>query len=222
MEGGNNAGGGRGARKVVMVVAEPNRESAGALQYALSHAVLQHDELILLHVEHPVSWLNTFSSFLRRPSLSSGSSINYNSHSNNNTNNSDNTNVNNNNGSLESCMGDVDFLEEMKNACRASQPNVRVRVERVIMEGKDKAAAILSQSKTHGVDVLVIGQRRSFSTAILGHKRSGGSTRGRIAVDTAEFLIENSKCTCVAVQKKGQNAGYFLNTKTHRNFWLLA
>jgi hypothetical protein len=40
-------------------------------------------------------------------------------------------------------------------------------------------------------------------------------------VDTAEYLIEKSKCTCVAVQKKGHN-GYLLNTKTHRNFWLLA
>jgi len=26
----------------------------------------------------------------------------------------------------------------------------------------------------------------------------------------------------VSVQKKGQNAGYLLNTKTHKNFWLLA
>lgn len=39
---------------------------------------------------------------------------------------------------------------------------------------------------------------------------------------TAEFLIEHSKCLCVSVQKKGQNAGYLLNTKTHKNFWLLA
>lgn len=40
--------------------------------------------------------------------------------------------------------------------------------------------------------------------------------------DTAEYLIENSNCNCVGVQKKGQNAGYLLNTKTHKNFWLLA
>ncbi|XP_015887744.1 uncharacterized protein LOC107422750 [Ziziphus jujuba] len=194
-----------GSRKV-MVVAEPNRESAGALQYALSHAVVQHDELILLHIENPNSWISTFSTFLRRPSMSSTSSIN-----------------NNNNASpLERSMEDVDFLEEMKIACKAAQPNIRVRVEKVIMEGKDKAAAILALTKVHAVDVLVIGQRRSFSTAILGHRRSGGSMRGRITTDTAEFLIEHSQCTCVGVQKKGQNAGYFLNTKTHRNFWLLA
>lgn len=179
MEGGNNnnAKGGGGAaaaaRKVVMVVAEPTRESAGALQYALSHAVLRQDELILLHVENPGSWLNTFSSFLRRPSLSSSSSINNNDNNINhcgNNSNHNNNNVNNNNGPAveSSCLGDVDFLEEMKNACKASQPNLRVRVEKVVMESKDKAAAILSQSKTHGVDVLIVGQRRSFSTAILG------------------------------------------------------
>lgn len=50
-------------------------------------------------------------------------------------------------------------------------------------------------------------------------KRGGGSLKG---FDTAEFLIENCKCTCVAVQKKGKSAGYLLNTKTYRNFWLLA
>lgn len=46
-----------------------------------------------------------------------------------------------------------------------------------------------------------------------------GSLRG---LDTAEYLIEHSKCTSVAVQKKGLNAGYLLNTKTQKNFWLLA
>lgn len=40
--------------------------------------------------------------------------------------------------------------------------------------------------------------------------------------DIADYLIENSKCLCVGVQKKGQNGGYVLNTKTHKNFWLLA
>lgn len=53
-------------------------------------------------------------------------------------------------------------------------------------------------------------------------RRPGGSLRGSKGVDTAEYLIENSKCTCVGVQKKGQNGGYVLNTKTHKNFWLLA
>lgn len=132
----------------VMVVADPTRESAGALQYALSHAVLEQDELILLHVENPSSWRNTLSMFLRRPNLpaSSTSSATF----------------------LEDSPGEVDFLEEMRYACKVAQPKLRVRVERLPMEGKEKAAIILSQSKALGVDILVIGQRRSLSSAILG------------------------------------------------------
>lgn len=53
---------------------------------------------------------------------------------------------------------------------------------------------------------------------------TGGSLKGVKMFDTAEFLIQNTPgtCTCVAVQRKAQNGGYVLNTKTHRNFWLLA
>ncbi|CAL0329900.1 unnamed protein product [Lupinus luteus] len=56
------------------------------------------------------------------------------------------------------------------------------------------------------------------------YKRSGGggSMKGAKMIDTAEYLIQNSPCTCVGVQRKGQSGGYVLNTKTQRNFWLLA
>lgn len=184
-----------------MVVADPTRESAGALQYALSHAVLEEDELILLHVENPGSWRNTFSMFLKWPNLpvsaiSAASTA-----------------------GMEGGSGEVDFLQEMRYACKLALPKMRVRVERLPIEGKEKASTILSQAKALGVDILVVGQRRSFSSAILGYKRQGGSMRG---IDTAEYLIENSKCTCVGVQKKGQNGGYLLSSKTQKNFWLLA
>ncbi|PSS35823.1 Glutamyl-tRNA(Gln) amidotransferase subunit B like [Actinidia chinensis var. chinensis] len=114
-------------------------------------------------------------------------------------------------------VGDLDFLEAMKRSCEIAQPKIRVLVERVEMDGKEKASAILHRSTMHSDDILVIGQK-GVSNAILGQRRNG-SFRG---LDTAEYLIESSKCTCVAVQKKGQNAGQLLNTKTHRNFWLLA
>lgn len=189
----------------VMVVADPTRESAGALQYALSHAVVEKDELILLHVENPGSWRNTFSTFLRRPSHSASSTAAVAA------------------SFLEGGAADhVDFLEEMRSACKHAQPRVRVRVERVATEGKEKATTILFQSMALRVDVLVIGQRRSLSSSLLGYKRPRGSLRGAKSIDTAEYLIENSKCTCVGVQKKGQNAGFVLNSKTHKNFWLLA
>ncbi|XP_042517705.1 uncharacterized protein LOC122091698 [Macadamia integrifolia] len=193
-----------GAPKKVMVVADPTRESAGALQWALSHAVLEHDELFLLHVDQPLSWRSTLSTFLRRPSSPVFAATN---------------------SSIEGHGGDgdhLDFLDLMKSACEAAQPKVRVHIERVEMDGKDKASAILLKSRMLSIEVLVIGQRRSLSNALLGLKMNGGSAKGTRGVDTAEYLIENSKCTCVGVQKKGQNAGYLLNTKKQRNFWLLA
>ncbi|TKY60112.1 hypothetical protein E2542_SST17207 [Spatholobus suberectus] len=195
------------ARKV-LVVADPTRESAEALQYVLSHAVLEQDELILLHVENPSSWRNTISTFLKMPSLGSSTTASI--------------ELGGGGGAVADGEG-FDFLEEMKHACRVSQPKMRVRAMRVEMDGRDRASIILSHSKTYGVDVIVIGQKRSISSALLGYKRpAGGSMKGVKAIDTAEYLIQNSSCTCVSVQRKGQNGGYVLNSKTHRNFWLLA
>ncbi|KAK0607678.1 hypothetical protein LWI29_018523 [Acer saccharum] len=187
----------------VMVVADATRESAGALQYALSHVVVEKDELILIHVENVNSWkIPSITSFLRRPSLTSSSSEGA--------------------QQQQQHQGDqVDFLEEMKRVCEVAQPKVHVRTSKVqIMESTNKAAAILSQTEVLRVDLLVIGQRRSLSNVLLG--RPGMPLMGTKTFDTAEYLIENSKCTCVGVLRKGQNAGYLLNTKTHRNFWLLA
>ncbi|XP_077228278.1 adenine nucleotide alpha hydrolases-like superfamily protein [Tasmannia lanceolata] len=196
---------GTGAPRKVMVVADPGRESAGALQWALSHAVLDHDELILLHVggAHN-SRRNSFSTFLKRPQPS-------NLHVDSTTSSSS---MDGHGG------GDLEFLEEMRTKCEAMHLKVHVQIESVETDGKDKASTILMQAKALSIDLLVIGQRRNFSQTFLGSKLSGSlSQKG---TDTAEFLIENSKCLCVGVQKKGQNAGYLLNTKTHRNFWLLA
>ncbi|WCJ24136.1 Adenine nucleotide alpha hydrolases-like superfamily protein [Euphorbia peplus] len=183
----------------VMLVAEPTRESAGALQYAISHVVLENDVLILLHVENPYSWRNTFS-FLRRSSLSSTSS----------------------NQNMDGGGDDNNFLDAMINVCEIAHPKVSIRTEWIDMENKgkekDKANAILDKSEKLGADIIIIGQKRSLSSALLGHRRPSSGLK----FDTAEYLIEKSKCTCVAVQKKGQNAGYVLNSKTHKNFWLLA
>lgn len=139
------------ARKV-MVVADPTRESAGALQYALRHAVIEQDELILLHVENPTSWRNTISTFLKMPSLGSTTTAS----------------IDMGGGGAAADGEGVDFLEEMKHACRASQPAMKVRVVRVEMDGKDRANTILTHCMNQGVDVVVIGQKRTISSAILG------------------------------------------------------
>lgn len=197
--------------KKVMVVVDPTRESAAALQYSLSHAVIDCDEVILLHVDNPNSWKNAITTFLKRPNGGPA-----NSHA---------AATPIDNAASDAGGGgptDVDFLKEMKKVCNVARPELKVRMARVELEGKDKASMIMAQTNALGVDLLVIGQRRSLSTAILGYKRSGGPMKAAKMLDTAEYLVENSKCTCVAVQKKGQNAGYLLNTKTQRNFWLLA
>ncbi|WOL00180.1 hypothetical protein Cni_G08893 [Canna indica] len=189
-----------GGKRRIMVVADPGREATGALEWALYHAVLESDEIILLHVEQASvrrSTSATFSAFRRRPP--STGSPSFSPHA--------------------AADGGNDFLEAMRAKCEAAQPKVNVQIEKAeIMQSKDKAKTILAQTKLLSVDLLVIGQRRS-SSSFLRCKLSSLSSRG---ADPADFLIEHSKCLCVGVQKKGQNAGYLLSTKTHKNFWLLA
>ncbi|KAK1379705.1 Usp domain-containing protein [Heracleum sosnowskyi] len=201
------------ATRKVMVIADPNRESAAALQYALSHAILDNDSLMLLHVSNNnVKPKHPFPFFKK-----SGSSINHNSQTSISSLKTERTSSDSgrhfSGGSI-----DLTFLEDMKKACKKVQPQIEVTTEVVAMDGKDKANVILSQCSEHGIDLLIIGQRRTLSTAILGKQKKNAPIKG----DTAEYLIENSKCTCVAVHKKGANAGYLLNTKTQRDFWLLA
>ncbi|PPS16794.1 hypothetical protein GOBAR_AA03799 [Gossypium barbadense] len=175
------------ARKV-MVVADPAPHSAAALQYALSHALLEQDELILLHVENTSSWKNTLTTFLKRPTIASAA----------------NAMTPNNSSGPDWGSTDVNFLDQMKYASEIAQPKIPVRIEKIDPDGKDKATVILSKSKDLGIDLIIIGQKR----------------RSKL-IDTVDYLIENSPCTCVGVQKKGQNGGYVLNSKTQKNFWLL-
>uniref|UniRef100_A0A7N0USG5 UspA domain-containing protein n=1 Tax=Kalanchoe fedtschenkoi TaxID=63787 RepID=A0A7N0USG5_KALFE len=193
--------GGAPARKV-MVVADPTRESAAALEYALYHAVLEKDDLTLLHVDNVNSWRNSFATFLKRqPSTSHGTTPAPPAEG-------------------HGGQGNSDFLEEMKKACKIAQPKMHVQIVKVELEGNNnKGATILSQANSMFIDLLIVGQRQSLSAAILGSRRNSGGSK---AQGTADFLIDNCKCTCVAVQRKGQKAGYLLNTKTQRNFWLLA
>lgn len=158
---GGGSGGETTLAEKVMVVADPTRESAIALQYALSHAVLEQDELILLHVQNPSSWRCTISTFLKRPSLGSSTAT-----------------IRDIGGGAEAGIEagaragagkgarEADFLEEMKLVCRVAQPKIQVRIMRVDMDGKEKANSFLSHSKLQGVDVIVIGQRRSLSATL--------------------------------------------------------
>ncbi|XP_074304043.1 uncharacterized protein LOC141658976 [Silene latifolia] len=200
------------AKRRIMVVADPTRESAGALQYTLSHAMQDNDDLILIHVSNSNAKKAIFRSFFRRYS-DTGADATF-------------TLADAVEGSVGGGDGrDGEFLEIMKRACESAHSNSKVWIEKVEQGNMEKGVAILLKCKLLAIDLLVIGQRRHLSSVLLGPRRtsSGGGLRGVTkTIDTAEFLIEHSPCTCVAVQKKGQNAGYLLNSKTHRNFWLLA
>ncbi|KAK0605506.1 hypothetical protein LWI29_027646 [Acer saccharum] len=216
----------------VMVVVDSSKESIGALQYTLFNEVVQQDELVLIHVENPNSWKNPFSTFLRRHNILSNlissmaaptatSSLSFNERERERE------------KERELPPGATgDFLEQMKYACKVIQPEVVVHTVRVQTESNNKAAAILWQTEMLEIDLLVIGQQRSrcspSNSIFAGIMRIGGSpspsplpSNGTKGMVTIEYLIENCKGICVAVQKNGQN-GYLLNTKTHKNFWLLA
>ncbi|XP_047095565.1 uncharacterized protein LOC124707925 [Lolium rigidum] len=190
-------------KRLVMIIADPGRESTAAMEWALSHSIVEGDDILLLHVNMPPSGAPGGAPPSRTGSGGSSSS-----------------------SSLGVFLGgggsaDAEFMETMRAACKARHPRARIHAERVepATEGREaKAQTILAESQRRGVELLVIGHRR-FSS-FLGLRSASGSSRGHDS--TAEFLIEHSKCLCVSVQKKGQNAGYLLNTKTHKNFWLLA
>ncbi|KAG6490216.1 hypothetical protein ZIOFF_051501 [Zingiber officinale] len=137
-----------GNKRRVMVLTDSRRESNGALEWTLHHALLEHDELILLHLEPTVgsatprrssSSPSMISSFLCRPS-SAVSPIG----------------AENGEGKAE-----LNFLHAMRAKCEAEQPKVKVLIQRAEIEGNDKAATILAQAKLLLVDLLVVGQRRS-------------------------------------------------------------
>lgn len=144
MDGGRTPGG----KRRVMVVADPGRESVGALEWALYHAVLEHDEIILLHIEQANARRSSaLSAFLRRPPAAASPRV------------SPHAAV-----GVADGKGDYEFLEVMRARCKFAQPKVRVQVERVELESKDKATTILTCTKVFRVDLLVIGHRRSSSS----------------------------------------------------------
>ncbi|GFY81340.1 GLU-ADT subunit B [Actinidia rufa] len=131
--------------KKVMMVADPSRQSAAALQYALSHAVVEHNTLIILHDGNANVWKNSFSFFkwLATPGTSFSASYNEGSVC----------------GGRGGGAGDLDFLEAMKRSCKIAQPKIHVLVERMEMHGKEKASVILHRNTMHSVDILVLGQK---------------------------------------------------------------
>lgn len=177
---------GNNSPKKIMVVADPTRESASALQYALSHAVAENDTLILLHVGNPNAWRNLLGALIKKPlpnsSTSDGGGVNSSPFgtffkkslptitSPQPTSAASHEAVEDGGGVKGwNGKGYMDFLGTMKHACEVAQPKIKVCTETVEMDGnaKEKASVILAKSASFGIDILVIGQRRSLSNVIL-------------------------------------------------------
>lgn len=182
MADGGTITGGRGstttpARKV-MVIVDTSRDSAAALQYALSHAILDNDRLILLFIDNHNNnnnnpWKNPFNAIFKKQGSSFSSSSSSSSRDNSASPSLMTVESNNNSGGSGTGGGGggvhPDLIEEMKKVCKNCKPKLDIVVVKAeITDGKDKASTILSESTKHGIELLIIGQKRSFSSAILG------------------------------------------------------
>ncbi|OIW18532.1 hypothetical protein TanjilG_13284 [Lupinus angustifolius] len=110
------------------------------------------------------------------------------------------------------------LLLDMKNICETKKPGVQVNI--VMLEGDEKGGAIVQEAKQQRVSLLVVGQRKrsmlwSLMKRLLLRKRTKGGV--------ADYCIHNSPCITVAVRSTNKKLGdYFITTKRHKKFWLLA
>ena len=147
-KGGGAAGTAKSKKRLVMIIADPGRDSTAAMEWALSHSIVEGDDILLLHVNMPPSGAPGGAPPSRTGSGGSASG----SH-------------------LGVFLGggdsaDGEFMESMRAACKARHPRARVHAERVepATEGREaKAQTILAESQRRGVELLVIGHRRFSS-----------------------------------------------------------
>lgn len=89
------------------------------------------------------------------------------------------------------------------------------------MEGKEnKGPAIVEEARKQGVAILVMGQKKQYTTWRLLMMWAGNRVAGGGVV---EYCIQNADCVAVAVRRKSKKqGGYLITTKRHKDFWLLA
>eukprot|EP01018_Ginkgo_biloba_P016706 Gb_04683 [translate_table: standard] len=95
--------------------------------------------------------------------------------------------------------------------CKARRPEVEV--ETVVIEG-EKATTIINQAKKLKASVLILGQRKPS----LFHKFFRSKKEEFI-----DYCIHHAECLTLGVSKQSNSiGGYLINSKWHKNFWLLA
>lgn len=181
----------------VMVVVDSTREAKRALLWVLSHALLKHDRLILLHVAPlpPGS-----------PKKGIESPFSSKRHLN---------------------PKDSNFLNSLKSLCIQRRPEVEVEVmivegfkdkgPTILQQAKKHSVSllVLGQPKPPLLCKL---------RAIWSEKRCTiRSQDSSAAAAVVEYCIQNSECLSVAVRTKSRRmGGYLISTKRQKNFWLLA
>lgn len=181
----------------VMVVVDSTREAKRALLWVLSHALLKHDRLILLHIAPlpPGS-----------PKKGIESPFSSKRHLN---------------------PKDSNFLNSLKSLCIQRRPEVEVEVmivegfkdkgPTILQQAKKHSVSllVLGQPKPPLLCKL---------RAIWSEKRwTIRSQDSSAAAAVVEYCIQNSECLSVAVRTKSRRmGGYLISTKRQKNFWLLA
>ncbi|KAL8141880.1 hypothetical protein V2J09_014912 [Rumex salicifolius] len=109
------------------------------------------------------------------------------------------------------------LLYSMKSICRTKRPGVKI--ESVMLKGKEKGRMIVEEAKLQKASLLVLGHKRRSMTWNLLMRWTGKQSSSVVA----DYCIENSECMTIAVRRKSKKlGGYLITTKRHKNFWLLA
>eukprot|EP01018_Ginkgo_biloba_P016659 Gb_33732 [translate_table: standard] len=104
-----------------------------------------------------------------------------------------------------------DLANSLRSLCKARRPEVEI--EAVAVEG-EKAATIVSQAKKLEASLLILGQRKpSLFQRFFRSKKD----------ELIDYCIDNAQCLTLAVRKQSSTVGgYLINSRWHKNFWLLA
>ncbi|KAL7114823.1 hypothetical protein ACP275_04G145700 [Erythranthe tilingii] len=110
-----------------------------------------------------------------------------------------------------------DLLRSAKNTCHLKRPEVNV--EMAVQQGKEKGATIVEEAKRLKVSLLVMGHRKQSLLRRLQMIWTSKRSRSRVV----DYCIQNANCMTIAVRRNNRKyGGYFITTKRHKNFWLLA
>ncbi|KAL1531673.1 hypothetical protein AAHA92_31787 [Salvia divinorum] len=110
-----------------------------------------------------------------------------------------------------------DLLQTSKNICQQKRPEVRVVT--AVREGEDKGVTIVEEAERERVSLLVLGQRKQ---SFLGRLRMVLAYKGN-EIGFVDYCVQNADCMTISVRKRNRRrGGFWINTKSVKNYWLLA